>query len=235
MSLHIKAPKGAIAKKILLPGDPLRAKYIADNFLDNAVCYNEVRGELGFTGTYKGVRISVQATGMGVASSSIYVNELIEIYGCKQLIRIGSCGAICEDINLMDIILGTGASTDSAINRNRFNGCDYAPLADFSLIRKAADIADENGWKFQAGNIFTSDLFYHDDPSYWRKWADFGCLAIEMEAAGIYTLAAKYKVQALTILTVSDHIIKEEYLDADQRQTGFTQMMKLALETLINS
>ena len=132
----------------------------------------------------------------------------------------------------MDILLAVGASTDSGINKNRFNGCDFAPIADFELLKRAADIAEERKLKYKAGNIFTSDLFYHDDPTYWHKWADFGCLAIEMEAAGIYTLAAKYNVQALTILTVSDHIIKEQFLDADQRQTGFRQMMELALETI---
>ncbi len=224
--------KGDIAESVLLPGDPLRAKYIAETFLENPVCYNQVRGMLGFTGMYNGKRVSVQGTGMGVPSISIYANELITEYNVKNLIRIGTCGTIQKDVDIRDVILAVSASTDSAINKIRFNGLDYAPTADFTLLNKAWNKAHEIGLPVKAGPVFTSDTFYGDDLTWWKKWADFGILAVEMEAAALYTLAAKFKVSALTLLTVSDSIISGEGCSSKERQETFNQMIKIALETV---
>lgn len=232
MSVHINAKEGQIAESILLPGDPLRAKFIAENFLQDVICYNEVRGMYGFTGTYKGKKVSVQGTGMGVPSISIYVNELIQSYGVKNLIRVGTCGSFQESVKVRDMVIGMAASTDSNINKIRFNGRDFAPTASFKLLKKAYDIAVEKGIEPKVGNIFSSDTFYHDDPDAWKHWANFGCLAVEMEAAGLYTLAAKYGVDALTILTVSDHLVTGELTTAEERQKTFTSMMEVALDTI---
>ncbi|MCT8977464.1 purine-nucleoside phosphorylase [Clostridium sp. CX1] len=232
MSVHINAKENQIAESILLPGDPLRAKFIAENFLEDVICYNEVRGMYGFTGTYKGKRVSVQGTGMGIPSISIYVNELIQSYGVKNLIRVGTCGSFQESVKVRDIVIGSAASTDSNINKIRFNGRDFAPTASFKLLKKAYDIAVEKGFDPKVGNIFSSDTFYHDNPEDWKQWANFGCLAVEMEAAGLYTLAAKYGVDALTILTVSDHIVTGEITTAEERQTTFTKMIEVALDTV---
>ncbi|MBI6872337.1 purine-nucleoside phosphorylase [Clostridium aciditolerans] len=232
MSVHINAKEGQIAESILLPGDPLRAKFIAENFLQDVICYNEVRGMYGFTGTYKGKKVSVQGTGMGLPSISIYVNELIQSYGVKNLIRVGTCGSFQESVKVRDMVIGMAASTDSNINKIRFNGRDFAPTASFKLLKKAYDIAVEKGIDPKVGNIFSSDTFYHDDPDAWKHWAKFGCLAVEMEAAGLYTLAAKYGVDALTILTVSDHLVTGELTTAEERQKTFTSMMEVALETI---
>lgn len=232
MSIHIGAKVGDIADTVLLPGDPLRAKYIAETFLDNAVLYNSVRGMYGYTGFYKGKRISVQGTGMGVPSISIYVNELIQEYDVKKLMRVGTCGALQPNIELKDLILGMAASTDSSLNKIRFDGMDYAPIADFNLLLKAYDYAIKAGKKVQVGNILTSDIFYNDDylADPFKKWKDFGILAVEMESAALYTLATKFKRQALTILTVSDHILTGDKCSAEERQTAFTEMMEIALE-----
>jgi purine-nucleoside phosphorylase len=232
MSIHIGAKKGEIAETVLLPGDPLRAKFIADTFLDDAVMYSNVRGMYGFTGYYKGKRISVQGTGMGVPSISIYVNELIRDYDVKKLMRVGTCGALQNDIELKDVILGMAASTDSSLNKIRFDGMDYAPIADFDLLNQAYQYAKNTGKKVKVGNILTSDIFYNDDylADPFQKWKDFGIMAVEMESAALYTLATKYKRQALTILTVSDHIVKGEFCSAEERQTAFTDMMEIALE-----
>ncbi|WML34847.1 purine-nucleoside phosphorylase [Clostridium sp. OS1-26] len=232
MSVHINAKEGQIAESILLPGDPLRAKFIAENFLQDVICYNEVRGMYGFTGTYKGKKVSVQGTGMGIPSISIYANELIQSYGVKNLIRVGTCGSFQESVKVRDMVIGMAASTDSNVNKIRFNGRDFAPTASFKLLKKAYDIAVEKGIEPKVGNIFSSDTFYHDDPDAWKHWAKFGCLAVEMEAAGLYTLAAKYGVDALTILTVSDHLITGELTTAEERQKTFTSMMEIALETI---
>lgn len=232
MSVHINAKEGQIAESILLPGDPLRAKFIAENFLQDVICYNEVRGMYGFTGTYKGKKVSVQGTGMGVPSISIYVNELIQSYGVKNLIRVGTCGSFQESVKVRDMVIGMAASTDSNVNKIRFNGRDFAPTASFKLLKKAYDIAVEKGIDPKVGNIFSSDTFYHDDPDAWKHWAKFGCLAVEMEAAGLYTLAAKYGVDALTILTVSDHLVTGELTTAEERQKTFTSMMEVALDTI---
>lgn len=232
MSIHIGAKKGEIAETVLLPGDPLRAKFIADTFLDDVVMYSSIRGMYGFTGYYKGKRLSVQGTGMGVPSISIYVNELIRDYDVKKLMRVGTCGALQNDIELKDVILGMAASTDSSLNKIRFDGMDYAPIADFELLNQAYQYAKSTGKKVKVGNILTSDIFYNDDylADPFQKWKDFGIMAVEMESSALYTLAAKYKRQALTILTVSDHIVKGEFCSAEERQTAFTDMMEIALE-----
>ena len=231
---HIGANKGDIAQTILLPGDPLRAKYIAETFLENAVQYNNVRGMLGFTGTYKGKKISVQGTGMGVPSIGIYSHELISEFGVKNLIRVGTAGSYQKDVNIRDVVLAMSASTDSAINRLRFNGADYAPTANAEMLFKAYEIAKQKGLNVKAGNVFTSDTFYGDDPNAWKKWAKFGVLCVEMETAQLYTTAAKLGANALTILTISDSFITHEVTSAEERQTTFNDMIKVALETAIS-
>lgn len=230
MTVHIGAKEGEIADTILLPGDPMRAKFIAENYLENINCYNEVRGMLGFTGEYNGKEISVQGTGMGMPSLSIYANELIRDYGVKNLIRVGSCGAISEDAELRDVILAGGASSNSRMNEVRFDGGDFAPIPSFELLYKAYQIAKDNGVSVKVGNILSSDMFYHANPDHWKKWAEYGVLAIEMESAELYTLAAKYGVNALSILTVSDSLVTGEELPASAREKTFTDMMEIALE-----
>ena len=232
MSLHIEAKKGEIADTILLPGDPLRAKFVADNFLEDAVCYNRVRNIFGYTGTYKGKKISVQGTGMGIPSMSIYVTELIKDYGVKNLIRIGSCGAIKSEINLRDVILAEGASTDSQTNKLVFNGADFAAIANFELLLKAYNVVKEKKMNVHVGNVLSSDIFYSDEPDFWRIWAKYGILGIDMEATALYSIAAKYGVKALTILTVSDQINRGEAASSEERQTGFSKMIEIALETV---
>ena len=233
MSIHIGAKKGDIAETILLPGDPLRAKYIAETYFEDVTQYNTVRGMLGFTGTYKGERISVQGTGMGVPSISIYVEELINEYDVKNLVRVGTCGGMKEDVHVRDIILAQASATDSQVNRNVFGGIDYAPIANFDLLKKAYDIAQEKGLKTHVGNVFTSDVFYRDNgPEVNALLAKYNVLVVEMETTALYTLAAKYDRRALTILTVSDHVITGEATTAEERQTTFNDMMELALETV---
>ena len=231
---HIGAEKGQIAETILLPGDPLRAKYIAETFLEDVVQYNNVRGMLGFTGTYKGKRISVQGTGMGIPSIGIYSHELISEFGGKNLIRIGTAGSYQEDLKLRDVVIAMSASTDSAINKLRFNGADYAPTANADMVFKAYEIAKEKGMNVKAGNVFTSDTFYGDDPEAWKKWAKFGVLCVEMETAQLYTTAAKLGAKALTLLTISDSFITSEVTTAEERQTTFNDMIVVALETAIS-
>ncbi|MBE3036639.1 MAG: purine-nucleoside phosphorylase [Candidatus Atribacteria bacterium] len=230
MSIHIGAKEGEIASTVLLPGDPLRAKYIAENFLTDAICYNEVRGMYGYSGTYKGKRISIQGTGMGIPSISIYINELITNYRAKNLIRIGSCGSMQADIKIRDVILAMSASTDSNINKIRFYGMDYASTANYDLLKKAYDIALEKGISVKVGSVFTTDTFYNDDPNSWKHWANYGILAVEMETAALYTLAAKFKVNALSILTVSDSLVTREETTSEERQKTFNQMVEVALE-----
>jgi purine-nucleoside phosphorylase len=229
---HIDAKPGEIAERVLLPGDPLRAKFIAENFLEDAVCYNTVRGMYGYTGTYKGKKVSVQGTGMGVPSISIYTHELINHFGCKRLMRIGSCGSLQPELKLRDVVIAMAASTDSAINDRRFQGRTFAPTASEQMLFSAWEKAQELGIKAKAGNILTADTFYEDDAEDWKIWAEYGILAVEMEAAALYTLAAKYKVEALTLLTVSDSFITGEKSSPEERQIGFKQMMQLALETI---
>ncbi|WP_435925170.1 purine-nucleoside phosphorylase [Paenibacillus sp. DYY-L-2] len=231
MSVHIAAKPGEIAETILLPGDPLRAKYIAETYLTDVVCYNEVRGMLGFTGTYKGKKISVQGSGMGIPSISIYVNELIREYGVKNLIRVGTCGGMQEHVHVRDVILAQASCTDSSMNRHVFGGFDFAPIASFSLLKSAYEHAVEKGLKLHVGNIFSSDMFYRDDTTVTQLLMKYGVLGVEMETTALYTLAAKYGVNALTILTVSDHLLTGEETTAEERQTTFNQMMEVALET----
>lgn len=234
MSTHIGAKQGEIAEAILLPGDPLRAQFIAETFFENPTCYNEVRGMLGFTGTYKGHRVSVQGTGMGQPSFSIYANELFNDYGVQKAIRVGTAGAVHESTKLRDIVLAMSACTDSSLNTHRFEGRHYAPTANFALLKKAWDIAIEKGITPLVGSVTSSDAFY-DEKSFWKRWAEYGVLAIEMEAAELYTLAAKYNRQALAILTISDHIAQGTATTAEERQTTFKSMMEIALDTIIGS
>ena len=233
MSVHIAAKNGEIADTVLLPGDPKRAKWIAENFLENAVCYTDIRGMLGFTGTYKGKRISVQGTGMGIPSMSIYITELMKDYGVKTLIRVGSAGSYQEDVKIRDIVVALSTSTDSNINNRRFKGASFAPTVNFDLLSKVLKTAEEKNIKITAGNILTSDEFYNDDPSYFKKWAEFGVLAVEMETAALYTLASKYKAKALSILTISDSLVSPEITSSEEREKTFNEMIELALETAI--
>lgn len=229
MSTHIQAKKGEIAESILLPGDPLRAKWIAETFLEDAVCYNKVRGMLGFTGTYKGNRVSVQGTGMGIPSTLIYCHELITNYGVKNLIRVGSAGSYQKNVNLRDIVIAMSASSTSGINNSRFVNSDFAPTANFELFMKAALYAKENSIPIKAGNVLSSDEFYEDDPETYKKWAEFGVLCVEMEAAGLYTIAAKHNVNALAILTISDSLVTGEHLSSGDREKSFKDMVAIAL------
>jgi purine-nucleoside phosphorylase len=233
MSVHIGAKENEIAESILLPGDPLRAKFIAENFLENPKCYNEVRGMLGYTGTYKGKRVSVQGTGMGIPSISIYAQELMQSYGVKNLIRVGTCGAIQQDVKVRDLIIAMSASTDSAVNQIRFKGIDFAPTANFDLLKTAYDLATERGKQVNVGSVFTSDTFYNEDKEAVQTWAKHGILALEMETAALYTLAAKFGVKALSILTVSDHVLTGEETSSEERQKTFGEMVEIALDTAI--
>lgn len=232
MSIHIGAQKGDIAETILLPGDPLRAKHVAETFLENVTCYNEVRGMLGFTGTYNGKRVSVQGTGMGIPSVSIYVNELIREYNVKNLIRIGTAGSFQEHIHVKDIVIALAASTTSAVNWNRFNGSDFAPTCDFDLMLKAYHTAQQLNIEVKAGNVLSSDEFYDEDPNFYKKWAEYGVLCVEMETAALYTIAAKYGVKSLGIFTISDSLVTKEATSSDERQNSFNDMVKIALGTL---
>ncbi len=233
MSVHIGANKGDIAEIVLLPGDPLRAQFAAESFLTNSVCYNEVRGMYGYTGSWNGHAVSIQGTGMGIPSLSIYANELINEYGCRTLVRIGSCGSYQEHVRVRDIVIAMTASTDSAQNGQRFSGADFAPPADPGLFRRACAVADERKLRYHAGGIFSTDTFYQDDPEGWRKWAQFGVLAVEMEANALYTLAARAGVRALAICTVSDSLVSGDSLPAGERQTSFREMIELALATAV--
>jgi purine-nucleoside phosphorylase len=232
MSLHIGAPAGAIAKRVLFPGDPLRAKFIADNLLLDVVQYNTTRNMFGFTGfTSGGRRISVQGSGMGMPSLSIYAHELINEYGVEEIIRVGTCGGLQENVELNDIVLAQGACSDSNINRRRFKGLDYAPLASWDLLHEAFRIArNYTDSAVHVGNILSADLFYNDvDPKEWEMWAKYGVLAVEMESAELYTVAAKKEIRALSILTVSDNLVAQTWMSADDRQNSLLAMAKIAI------
>jgi purine-nucleoside phosphorylase len=231
MSTHIGAKPGEIADTVLLPGDPLRAKFIAETYLEHPVCYNEIRGMYGFTGTYKGKKISVQGTGMGQPSLSIYVNELFQFYDVQKAVRVGTAGAVQETTKLRDIVIAMSACTDSALNTHRFEGRHFAPTASFSLVKRAYEASIAHGITPLVGSVTSSDVFY-DDKATWKLWAEYGILAIEMEAAELYTLAAKYKREALAILTISDHIAKGTATTAEERQTTFRTMMEVALDAV---
>lgn len=231
---HIAAQAGEFAETVLMPGDPLRAKFIAENFLDDAKCITQVRNMFGYTGTYKGKRISVMGSGMGIPSVSIYATELYKDYGVEKIIRIGSCGAVRDDINIRDIIIGMAASTDSNVNRQRLHNVDFAACADFSLLKSVVDTAEKIGKAVHVGNIFTADLFYTPQPEMFASMEKYGILAVEMEAAGLYGVAAEYGKKALTVLTVSDHIKTGEQTTAAERETTFKDMMELTLESILD-
>lgn len=230
---HINAERGDFADTVLMPGDPLRAQYIADTFLSDVKLVNKVRNMLGFTGSYKGRRISVMGHGMGIPSVSIYAKELITEFDVKTLIRIGSCGAVRDDVNLRDVVIGLGASTDSKVNRIRFKDHDFAAIADFELVANAVAAARARGVPVKVGNIFSADLFYSPQADLFQLMRDYGILGVEMEAAGLYGVAAEFGARALTICTVSDHILRHEALSADERQTSFNDMMEVALESVL--
>lgn len=230
---HIEAKPGDFAETVLMPGDPLRAKFIAENFLDDAKCVTGVRNMLGYTGTYKGKRVSVMGSGMGIPSVSIYATELYKDYGVENIIRIGSCGAVRDDIKIRDIIVGMAASTDSNVNKQRFDNLDFAACADFSLLKKVVDTAEKLNHKVNVGNIFSADLFYTPKPELFSVMEKYGILAVEMEAAGLYGVAAEYGKKALTVLTVSDHIKTGEQTTSAERETTFKDMMELTLESLL--
>lgn len=220
-----------IANTVLMPGDPLRARYIAENFLTGVTCFNEVRGMLGFTGFYGEKRVSVMGSGMGMPSAMIYYNELFDFYDVGAIIRVGTAGAIRKEAQLRDIIIASAACTTSAINRTRFMGYDFAPIADFGLVRKAYEIAREMGLRAHVGSLLSSDEFYGHDEGLAARYADYGVWAVEMESAGLFTLAAKYHKKALAICTISDSLVTGEATSSEERQTSFRAMMELALKT----
>ncbi len=230
---HINAQPGDFADVVLMPGDPLRAKYIAETFLDDVKQVTDVRNMLGYTGTYKGRRISVMGHGMGIPSVSIYAKELITEYGVKTLIRVGSCGAISTEVKLRDVIIGMGASTDSKVNRTRFKGHDFAALADYDLVRNAADAANAKGVPVRVGNIFSADLFYSPEKDLFDVMEEHGVLGVEMEAAGLYGVAAEFGAKAVCIVTVSDHIRTGEQTTPEERQLTFNDMIEVALESVL--
>jgi purine-nucleoside phosphorylase len=233
MSIHIAAEKGQIAPRVLFPGDPARAKWIAETFLTDAKCYTEIRNMWGFTGTYKGERVSVQGSGMGQPSALIYAHELFAEYDVQTLIRVGTCGALTESVKLRDVIIAMSASTDSQMNHYRFHGIHYAPTADFALLRKAVESAEAAGFSPHVGQVFSGDVFYNDRPDLVSQTAAYGVLGIEMEAAALYTLAAKFGRRALGIMTVSDHLVTGEVTTAEERQSTFSEMITIALDTAI--
>ncbi|MFT8390541.1 MAG: purine-nucleoside phosphorylase [Sporolactobacillus sp.] len=229
MSTHIEAGEGQIADTILLPGDPLRAKYIAETYLQEVSCYNHVRGMLGYTGMYKGKRLSVQGTGMGIPSIAIYVNELIRSYGAKKLIRVGTCGGLQKKVHVRDVILAMAATTDSAFNHLELPNVDFTPTADFELLYKAYQEAVNKGVSVHVGAILSADTFYRDSIDFLKNLSNYGVLAVEMETTALYSLAAKYGVQALTVLTVSDHVFTGEETTAQEREQTFDEMIQIAL------
>jgi purine-nucleoside phosphorylase len=230
---HIQAGPGEIADAILLPGDPLRAQLIAETFLDKPECFNRVRSMLGFTGTYKGRRISVMGTGMGMPSISIYATELMRFYGVKTAIRVGSTGALLEQVKLRDIVIAMSAHTNSAMISRAFDGITYAPTADYGLLAAAAGLAKERGLTAHVGPIYTSDSFYDDDQTLFTRLAAHGTLAVEMEGAALYTIAAREGAKALVMATVSDHLLSHEVMSSEERQVGFMAMAELALDTAV--
>jgi purine-nucleoside phosphorylase len=233
MSIHLGAGPGDIAPVVLLPGDPLRARWVAETFLDDAHCYTEVRGMYGFTGTWHGERVSVQGSGMGQPSLAIYVNELFSEYDVQSVIRVGSCGALTERLDLRDIVIASGACTDSSMNRITFEGLDYAPVADFGLLRAAVEVAESRGTEAHVGLVFSGDSFYASRPELRTRMVDYGVLAIEMEASALYTLAARHGRRALAICTVSDHLVTGEQAPAADRERTYGEMVELALRAAL--
>lgn len=233
MSIHITALKGDIADKILLPGDPLRAKFIAENFLENPVLFNDIRNMFGYTGTYKGVRVSVMGTGMGMPSISIYAHELITEYDVKKLIRVGTAGSLSKDVHVRELVLAQAAATTSRIIKNDWPEYDFPQIADFDLLDKAYHISKDMGVITHVGNVLSADLFYSDLFDKNIKLGTMGVKAVEMEAAALYYLAAKHQVQALSLMTISDSLVLDEDTTAEEREKTFTDMMRVGLETLI--
>lgn len=231
-SIHINAEIGDIAETVLLPGDPLRAKYIAENFLEDAVCFNEIRGNFGYTGTYKGKKVSVMGTGMGMPSISIYAHELITVYGCRNLIRIGSAGSYQADVNTRDLVMAVASSTDSRFEYTFGLPGHFSPCADFDLMVAAKTSAVQQNISLKAGNVASVDVFYDDDPDTWKKWAKMGVLAVEMESAALYMNAARYGAKALALVTISDNFVTGEKLTPDERERSFTDMINVALGML---
>lgn len=230
---HISAAQGDFAETVLMPGDPLRAKHIAETYLTNVVEVNSVRGMLGFTGEYKGTRLSVMGSGMGIPSMSIYAKELITEYGVKNIIRVGTCGALSDDVNLRDVIIAIGASTDSVVNRTRLLGFDFSATASYELLEAAVNSARAANIPVRVGNIFSSDLFYTPVENMMERLAQMGILAVDMEAAGLYGVAAEYGAKALTVLTVSDHIPRGEAATPEERQSSFNDMIILTLDAAV--
>ncbi|SPJ27881.1 purine-nucleoside phosphorylase [Falsiruegeria mediterranea] len=230
MTIHIGAKSGEIAETVLLPGDPYRAKWAAETFLSDVKLVNEVRGMLGYTGTWNGQRVTIQGSGMGMPSLSIYVNELIRDYGAKTLIRIGSCGGMQEKVAVRDVILAMTATTLSTPSRGIFKEMNFAPCADWSLLRAAADAAQAKGTATHVGGIYSSDVFYDERPDLNEQMVRHGILGVEMEAAELYNLAARHGCRALAVLTVSDHLLTGEALPSDQRERSFGEMVEIALE-----
>ena len=239
MSIHIGAEPGQIAERVLFPGDPLRARWIAEHFLEAATCYTEVRGMLGYTGTYRGERVSVQGSGMGIPSATIYATELFADYGVQSLIRVGTCGGMADQVHVRDVVLATAASTNNANNRIRFGAAvDFAPTADWALLKAAADIAGSRtgegaGASLHVGPVVSTDDFYSAEPTMLTNLAAHGVLAVEMEASALYTLAAKHHRRALAVLTVSDHVLSGESTPAAERETTFAAMVEIALDAAL--
>jgi len=233
MSIHIGAKEGEIAETVLMPGDPLRAAYIAETFLETPLCYSRIRNMFGFSGTYRGKKISVQGSGMGIPSISIYAEELIRFYGAKRIIRVGSCGSLQKDIHIRDIVIAMTASTDSGVNRLAFRGMDFAPAADFELLLRAWNAAKGKGIPVRVGNILSSDVFYGDEENGNKLWARYGVLAVEMETNALYTIAARHGVAALSILTVSDSLVTKEATSSQDRERTFKEMAEIALDCAV--
>lgn len=233
MSFHLNAENGQVADIVLLPGDPLRAKYIAETFLEDAVCYNTVRNMFGYTGTYKGRKVSVQGTGMGMPSAVLYIHELINDYGAKTLIRVGTCGAIQEDVKIRDVIIAQAAATDSSLIYKDLAPIYFPPIGNFGLMQQAYHQGMKQEMTMHVGNIFSSDTFYHETEDTMKQMTKLDVFGVDMETAGLYYLASKFHVHALSILTVSDHLITGEQTTAEERQTSFSEMIEMALEAAI--
>jgi purine-nucleoside phosphorylase len=229
VSTHIGAAAGEIAPVVLMPGDPLRARWIAETFLDEARSYTEVRGMYGFTGTWQGRPVSVQGSGMGQPSLAIYVTELFRDYDVQSVVRVGSCGALSDQLALRDLVIASGACTNASTNRITFEGLDYAPVADFGLLRAAVEVAEQRSTDVRVGLLFATDSLYNERPELVARMADYGVLAVDMESSALYTLAARHGRKALTICTVSDHIVTGEETTALEREHTFAEMVEIAL------
>lgn len=232
---HISARPGDFAETVLLPGDPLRAAHLASTLLEGAVEVTRVRAMSGFTGHWRGRRVSIMGTGMGIPSSSIYATELVREYGVKRLVRIGTCGGVAASLRLGDIVVAQGASTDSGVNRARFKGLDFSAIADFDLLSSVVQRGRDEGMAMRVGNVFSSDLFYHPDPDFVETLAAMNILGIEMEAAGLYGLAAQFGASALAVCVVSDHLRTHQHWSPEQRQTGLSAMVKMVLDAVVGS